>query len=131
MEDLEVLETLEALAGRKLKTKMLPRRKSITISTMNSSGLPSQPPPNKSERHSERKLLKSILTKEEILISSNNSQMLIKFSLTQKRDNFMMIMERKESRMVVHLEVEEWEVFLICSLEEERNNLVQEKANQN
>lgn len=55
----------------------------------------------------------------------------MKFSLTQKRGNFMMTMERKELKMVVHQEVEEWEDFLRCSLEEEGNNLVQRKASQN
>ena len=39
--------------------------------------------------------------------------------------------EQHLGAMVVHQEVEEWEDFLRCSLEEEGSNLVQRKASQN
>lgn len=58
--------------------------------------------------------------------------MLIKFFLIQKRDNYMMTMDNKESKTEDHQEAQALEDYLIFSLEEaEENKPVQEKENQN
>ena len=64
-------------------------------------------------------------------INSNNSLMPIKFSQTQKKDNFMMTMEKKESKMVEHLEEEVSEDFLISFQDEVKNKVDLVKVNQN
>ena len=56
----------------------------------------------------------------------------MKCSATLKSGNCMMNMANKESKMVVHLEVEAWMICLVCSpAEEEEANQDQRKANQN
>lgn len=69
-----------------------------------------------------RRPSRNILIKEETLKSSNRLALPIKFFLTLKRDSSMMTMERKESRMEDHLEVQALEGYLICSLGEDGSN---------
>jgi len=57
--------------------------------------------------------------------------MLTKSYQIQKRDNFMMIMENRESKMEVLQEVQASVVYLICLEVEERSNQGLEKENQN
>ena len=89
-------------------------------------------PLKKSERLSGKKLLKNILTKEETPINSNKLQAPMKCFPIQKKDNFMMTMERKESKMEDLQEVEDSEDYSTCFQEEEEKRLVDlRKANQN
>ena len=56
----------------------------------------------------------------------------MKCSATLKSGNFTMNMVNKESKMVVHPEVEAWMICSVCSpAEEEEVNQGQRKANQN
>lgn len=55
----------------------------------------------------------------------------IKYYQTQKKDNFMMIMESKVSKMEVLREVQDLEVYLICLAVEEKSNQGLEKVSQN
>lgn len=86
---------------------------------------------SRSEKLLEKKRSKCIQIKEEIPKNSNNYRMLMKSFPTQKKGNFMMIMERKELRMEVLQEVLVLEAYLICLLEERKNQQAREKANQN
>ena len=67
----------------------------------------------------------------EILKNLNSYLMLTKSYQIQKRDNFMMIMENRESKMEVLQEVQASVVYLICLEVEERSNQGLEKENQN
>ena len=79
--------------------RSLKRRKSTQLSIINHSKSKRQPPRNKSERHSARKPLNSILIKEVIRKSSKSSVMPTKFFPTPKRDNCMMNMGSRAFRM--------------------------------
>jgi len=59
-----------------------------------------------------------------MLKNSNNLQMLIKYYQIQKKDNYMMITDKRVSRMVDLQAVEAWEAFSNLSLEEEAENLL-------
>jgi hypothetical protein len=90
-------------------------------STMKCLASTKKPPPNKSEKLSEEKPSKSILTKEETQTNSKESQTLIKHSQIPKKDNCTMNTGNKEFKMVAHPEeVVEWAIFSVSSMEEDK-----------
>lgn len=64
------------------------------------------PPPNKSKKHSERKLLKNIPIEVETPKDSIESKKHAMFSLILKKDNFMISMVKKGSKTEDLLELE-------------------------
>jgi len=112
------------------KNRNLKINKSIQLNIINCLKLIKKQLHNKLEKLLERKHLNNILIKVAIQINLRKLQMLIKFYLIQKKDNSMMIMDKKVYKMEDLLEDLASEDCFKCLVEEGNKIQVQEKENQ-
>lgn len=132
----EALEDLEALADSEEECPVnnnlqLKRRKSIQPNIMNYLQSIKKLLQNKSEKLSEEKLSKNILTKEVILINSKKLHTHMKFLPILKKDNCTINMESKEYKMVdLQVELVASVISSASSEAEARDKEVPEKQSQ-